>query len=290
MGADLGPRQMREMGPRRGGPRGHVILEFEPVIGNRLQADAHRAFFLSALFTAAFLVVTALLWRLLRQREREEAHAEQERRFAMLGEMSAVLAHEIRNPLASLKGHAQLLSEQLAADSPQKRKADRVVSEAERIEALSASLLDLVRVGSVERQGVNPAELVADAADSINARVQVDASKAPQSWPLDRLRMQQVLNNLIHNAVQASPAEEPVSVCISADTKVLVFSVRDHGKGIPAGEEDRIFEAFHTTRTRGVGLGLAIARRIVELHGGEISAANHADGGAIFTVSIPRAA
>ena len=264
-----------------------VVLEFEPVIGNRLREDASRAFALNVGVAGVFILVTAALWRLLRQREQSEARAESERRLAMLGEMSAVLAHEIRNPLASLKGHAQLLAEQLDGETAARRKADRVIHEAERIEALSGSLLDFVRSGSIETQDVSPAELVASSAASVEAKFAIDTTEAPRSFRLDPLRMQQVLTNLMENAAQNQRGPTPIDVAIRGKKSGLDVIVRDHGPGIPRGEEERVFQPFHTTRARGVGLGLAVARRIVELHGGTLTATNHPDGGAIFTISIP---
>lgn len=273
---------------RRGGGRlGQIVLEFEPVIGKRLVDDARRAFMLSSAVAGAFLLVTAALWQLLRQREKREAHAEHERRLALLGEMSAVLAHEIRNPLASLKGHAQLLAEQLEAGSAQRRKADRVVKEAQRIETLSSSLLDFVRSGTIKRELVNPVDLIQRSAESIAARFELDTHQAPPTFSLDPVRMQQVFTNVLENAALASGPEAAVNVRVSLDGERLAVKVRDHGPGIPAGEQEHIFEAFHTTRTRGVGLGLAVALRIVELHGGSIVAMNHPEGGAVFEVSIP---
>jgi two-component system sensor histidine kinase HydH len=271
-------------------PHGLLVLEFEPVIGNRLQDGARRAFVLNCAVAGAFLLVAAALWRLLRQREEAEARAEQEHRLAMLGEMSAVLAHEIRNPLASLKGNAQLLSEQLESGAPSRRKADRVVREAERIEALTSSLLDFVRSGSVELEQVSPAELIAKSAASINAEFAVDSREAPAHFRLDPLRMQQVFTNLLENAVQNHRGDTLVNVNVRSRERGLEVTVRDRGPGIPSGQEERVFEPFHTTRTQGVGLGLAVARRIVELHGGTLIARNHPDGGAVFTVSIPGSA
>jgi two-component system, NtrC family, sensor histidine kinase HydH len=268
-------------------PHGLLVMEFEPLIGNRLQEDAGRAFALNCAVAGAFVLVAAALWRLLRQREQAEARAEQEHRLAMLGEMSAVLAHEIRNPLASLKGNAQLLSEQLENGAPSRRKADRVVREAERIEALTSSLLDFVRSGSVELEQVNPAELIAKSAASINAEFDVDSRAAPEHFRLDPLRMQQVFTNLLENAVQNHRGDTLVRVRVRWRERGLEVTVRDRGPGIPSGQEERVFQPFHTTRTQGVGLGLAVARRIVELHGGTLTATNHPEGGAVFTVSIP---
>ncbi|MFP2912717.1 sensor histidine kinase, partial [Pyxidicoccus sp. 3LFB2] len=106
-------------------------------------------------------------------------------------------------------------------------------------------------------------------------------------WPLDAGRLQQALENVLRNAVQASPAGQPVEARVEQEGRALVFTVKDHGPGIPAGEEERIFEPFVTGRVRGVGLGLAITRRIVELHGGTVSARSHANGGAEFRLTVP---
>jgi two-component system sensor histidine kinase HydH len=267
-----------------------LVVEFEPVVGNDLRQDAQRAFALSATAAGAFLVIAMLLWRLLRQRERTEARAEHERRLTALGEMSAVLAHEIRNPLASLKGNAQLLLGQLEPESVQHRKAERVVKEAERIQTLTSALLEFVRSGSIDSERINPVELVTRSAESVGAEIELDASDAPASWPLDRVRMQQVFSNLLDNAQQATKQGAPINIRVFTEQDELKVSVRDHGEGIPKGQEERIFEPFHTTRTQGVGLGLAVAQRIVELHGGKIGAANHPEGGAVFMISIPKEA
>jgi two-component system sensor histidine kinase HydH len=228
----------------------------------------------------------------VRQEHAELRHAEQ-RRLAALGEMSAVLAHEIRNPLASLKGHAQLLAEGLQDGSAQRRSADRVVSEAKRLERLASSLLDFVRTSQVELETVDPAELARECAAEAGAgRVDVEDAGAPPAWRLDALRMRQVLRNLVENALQASPPEARVTVRVAlaqGDSRGerLVYEVRDVGEGISAAVQERLFDPFHTTRTTGTGLGLAVARRIVELHGGTITGANDPAGGAVFRVFLP---
>jgi signal transduction histidine kinase len=99
--------------------------------------------------------------------------------------------------------------------------------------------------------------------------------------------MEQVLENLLQNAVQASPPHSQIDASISVERGQLVMRIRDRGPGLPAGSEEHIFEAFHTTRVKGTGLGLAVARRIVELHGGKLSGENHAEGGAVFTLRLP---
>jgi two-component system sensor histidine kinase HydH len=122
--------------------------------------------------------------------------------------MSAVMAHEIRNPLASLKGHAQLLAEEVPEGKPRAR-VNRVVDEAVRLERLTNDLLAFARSAEVKLAPVSPAELLAAAAAGVTrGRVQLDAAGAPALFPLDGPRMQRVLANLLDNAADAS--DQPV--------------------------------------------------------------------------------
>ena len=124
------------------------------------------------------------------------------------------------------------------------------------------------------------------AADSVAPEdIQIDVAGAPDAWSLDANRMTQVLTNLLENAVQAGA---PVRARVASEGGRLVFEVRDSGPGVPEDERERIFEPFYTKRVRGTGLGLAVAKRVVELHRGTISVANAPGGGAVFRVALPR--
>jgi two-component system sensor histidine kinase HydH len=233
----------------------------------------------------ALLGVTGWLVWWLRQREQLAARVAHDRRLAALGEMSAVMAHEIRNPLASLKGHAQLLVENLEGSERERVKAQRVVDEAIRLERLTNDLLEFARTGRIERAPCDPAEVLRSAAASFES-VALETAGAPARWSLDAGRMAQVLTNLLGNAVQAGGE---VTASVAAEGGRLVYRVRDRGPGLPTGDAARLFEPFHTTRAAGVGLGLAVAHRMVELHGGTLAARNHPGGGAELTVTIPEA-
>jgi signal transduction histidine kinase len=111
--------------------------------------------------------------------------------------------------------------------------------------------------------------------------------KSPPRWRLDPERMRQVLANLLRNALEASPTTGRVLVSVQVERGELVFGIRDHGKGIRVQDLERIFEPFYTTRARGTGLGLPIARRLVSLHGGSITAENAPEGGARFLIRLP---
>jgi two-component system sensor histidine kinase HydH len=238
---------------------------------------------------AVLILVASGLWWQLRRRERRAETIEHERRLTQLGEMSAVLAHEMRNPLASLKGQAQLLVEQLPKESRESRKAHRIVSEALRLESLSQTLLDFVRSGNVERKSVDAVALFQQAVEAAApGRVNLSTSgKVERQVTLDPLRMHQVLVNLLQNAVQACSDEQAIEALVKRTDRRLRIEIRDHGPGLPPGAEAKIFDAFETSKTHGTGLGLAIARRIVELHRGTLSAHNHPDGGAVFVLEIP---
>ena len=265
-----------------------IVIEFEPTLSRQLEARTMVTVILSLVVSLLFMGAAIVSWRLSVRADREAIRSEQQRRLASLGEMSAVMAHEIRNPLGSLKGHAQLLSERFSLESPERKKSDQVVQEAIRLEQLTHDLLDFSRPLEVRPREINPADLLAGAVGSLpETRFEMELAKAPPVWSLDPVRMRQVLVNLLRNAVQASPESMPVTAGIYTENDRLCFVIRDHGPGINLGDEEKIFEPFHTRSVRGVGLGLAVARRIVELHGGSIMAANHPDGGAEFKVIIP---
>ena len=264
------------------------VMEFEPLVAERLAAEARNTLALSLLMAAALIVAAAIFWRLSARQEEIEQRLEEQRRLGALGEMSAVLAHELRNPLASLKGHAQLLAERLHVGGADRGKADLVVTEAQRLEALTSDLLDFARSGPMNLRPADPAALLQACADEV-ARdgFVVHAGAAPTTWRMDENRMRQALVNVLRNARQASPEGTRPEATVGRSDGSLVFTVRDFGAGLGAGDAKRIFSPFYTTRTTGTGLGLAVALRVVELHGGTITAGNHPDGGAVFRIAIP---
>lgn len=242
-----------------------IVMEFEPVVAAQMVTRARRSLVVAVV--GAFVLMSAGLgfWRLSQRIEEGERRIEAQRRLSTLGEMSAVLAHEIRNPLASLKGHAQLLVERLEPQSGDRRKAERVVEEATRLEVLTSDLLDFARTGPMDMRMVDPTMLLrAAAADVPGAVIRVDGDRAPERWLLDERRIgHAVLVNLLRNAVQASPPDRPPEARVGLENGGLVFTIRDFGPGLPKGGEDRIFDPFFTTKASGTGLGLAVARRIV---------------------------
>lgn len=278
-------------GPRfgRAGPPGFplLVVELEPPVIEKLRADLTRISVVAAV-AGSVLLAFAIAWsRSATRLAAVEQRAAREQRLVALGSMSSVMAHELRNPLASLKGHAQLLVEDIS-DDKQRAKAERVVSEAERLELLTTSLLDFVRDGPIELTAVTPGELVARSLDHLaEGRVEVDLSRAPKSLRIDGVRLARAVHNVVDNALQATPPDTRVALRIEHAKSETVISVRDHGPGLPPGSEAQIFEPFMTTRVRGTGLGLAVARRIAEQHGGSLTGETHPSGGAIFRLRFP---
>lgn len=279
-------RAFRRM--KAGGRTPRFVVEIEPVQANELRGTAAWTLGIGALAAASLLGVAIVLVRREARRNADERTRERERRLAHLGEMSAVLAHEIKNPLASLKGNAQLLSQMLAKILPEgdkpRTKAERVVDEAVRLEQLTNDLLHFVRTGAIRREPVDPGAIVREAASSIPGEISVDTTRAPATWPLDAGRIREVVVNLVDNAVAAGA---PVVATVRTEGERLVIEVSDHGPGVPVEDRERIFEPFHTGKTQGTGLGLAVARRVVESHGGTLSVLSAPSGGALFRAEIP---
>jgi two-component system sensor histidine kinase HydH len=265
------------------------VVDFEPRLAARLASRSLAALVAQVVTTGVLLWAAVVFWRHSRRAEAAEAQAERDRHLRTLGEMSAVLGHELRNPLAALKGHAQLLVERLPVDHPGRAGAATIVGEAVRLEELANQVLEFVKTGALRVRDEDPRGLAAEAVESAGVgQVDLWADEAPPTWPLDRDRMVPVLVNLLKNARDASPDGAPVDLRVSLDGDRLVLEVSDRGDGLSPGAAARAFEPFFTTRIHGTGLGLALARRIVEGHGGTIQAENREGGGAVFRIALPR--
>ena len=225
-------------------------------------------------------------------------HMESER---LRNSLLSALSHDLRTPLAALVGLAESLAMTRPELSvPQAEAARAIADEARRMSALVGNLLEMARIESGEvrlrRQWHAIEEVVGSAlkaARSALAGHAVDV-RVPADLPLvefDAVLIERVLCNLLENAGKYTPAGTPVSVRAETAGGELVVSVRDRGPGVPAGQDEAIFEKFtrgtRESATPGVGLGLAIGRAIVHAHGGTIRARNEDDGGACFTFTLP---
>jgi len=268
-----------------------IVFEVDSAAAHALASRGGVTLVVSMVAALVLMGLCAVFWRISRSAEKVSVQLEHDRQLKVLGQMSAVLGHEIKNPLASLKGHVQLLLEKLPPDHPGRRGAEVVLRETVRLEELSRHVLEFARTGAVECESADPAAVVRSAIENVGTgEIQLHANSAPAAWPLDSARMEEVLVNLLRNAREASPAGLPIDIDLDIQSdRHLVIEVRDRGEGIAPGEEERVFEPFYTKRVKGTGLGLALARRIVEGHGGVITARNHPEGGAVFAVRLPPA-
>jgi two-component system, NtrC family, sensor histidine kinase HydH len=240
-----------------------------------------------------------------RQLRRAEADARRAERLAALGQLSAGLAHEIRNPLGVIKGSADMLSRKVAASEPLVAElAGYISSEVNRLNALVVRFLDFARPSKLELRPERISEIVDRALEAAtasfpNAGVKIERQYAPDlpNIPADAQLCEQVFVNLITNAIQAmqaqpAAAEKMLHIAIEEEVSngepgIAVF-VEDTGPGVPPELREQIFNPFFTSKKDGVGLGLSIVAKIVDDHRGTIRLEENTPRGARFHVFLPQ--
>ncbi len=235
-----------------------------------------------------------------RQLREAEAQVRRSERLAALGQLSAGLAHEIRNPLSTIKGSAEMLLKNVDANGPVAHElAGFISSEVDRTNALVTRFLDFARPLALRLEKTKIAEIIDEAVAQVEKHtppfdVTIYKNYSPDIPPflLDRQLIERVLYNLILNAAQASPPAgsvtiktRPVTGPLEGDT--VEIEVIDRGCGIAPKDRESIFNPFFTTKSSGVGLGLAIVSKIVDEHGGQIAVESEPGAGSIFRVLLP---
>ncbi len=217
--------------------------------------------------------------------------AQMREKLASLGELSAGLAHEIRNPLGIIKNAAEGLLNKERGREEQMFLLNIIVQESKRLNKLVTDFLQFARPRPPEKVRASLKELVEEVVFSLEGEakergVSFRLSLEDVVLSLDRDQMRQVLLNLIFNALEAMPQGGGISIVLSEGGEVACLRIEDTGVGIPQEYLDRIFDPFFTTKEKGTGLGLALAYRIVEAHGGTIGVES-GQGGTTFTVRLP---
>jgi two-component system sensor histidine kinase AtoS len=214
-------------------------------------------------------------------------------RLAALGLFTSGIAHEVRNPLASVKGYAQLLRSRRLLMPEGEKYAEVIVQETERLDQLLSQLLAFARpappqVVRLELDGIleNTLTLVEPKAQEQGVTIVRQIGSTPTVL-VDENKIQQVFWNLFLNAIQAMPEGGTMTVSLRQEKGEVVAAVRDTGVGIPDDVQDKVFDPFFTTKDRGSGLGLAISYRIVETLGGRIEFNSEPGNGTVFTVRLP---
>lgn len=220
-------------------------------------------------------------------------HLKRAARMTALGHLSAGLAHEIRNPLASIEGAAYVA--QTESDPVRASEfLDIIRKETARLNGLVTQFLEFARPRAPQMISIDPAaltdsvlNLVRQLAAQNNVTLQrtFDGTIAPVKC--DPEQMKQVLLNLVLNAIQAIPGGGEVTVSAEKTEDMLVLKVKDTGPGIPAERVDEVFDPFYTTKQNGTGLGLPIAYQIVEQHGGDLAIESNSPEGCLFSIRLP---
>jgi PAS domain S-box-containing protein len=226
-------------------------------------------------------------------RKNAEALLREQAALAQLGQLAAVVAHEVRNPLAGLRASLQVIDRRVS----EARDRSAIAAMIQRIDSLNEKVEDLLLFARPKPPRPRPVDVkalmhdVIASAQSSSGRtglpILIEGDDVKANADPDMLRA--ALLNLAMNACQAAGRQE-VDVRIAAAEGRCRIEVRDRGPGIPAEVRDRVFEPFFTTRTSGTGLGLAIVKRLIELQDGTITLDDRADGGTIATVTLPIAA
>lgn len=233
----------------------------------------------------------------LTEMRRMEEHVSRAERLAVIGGLAAGVAHEIRNPLASISGSIELLSNSPTTDDDSRALMGIVTREIERLNKLVTEFLEYAHPRSPTLAPLELPPLIEDTVrvfvqDPRFERVELSFEK-PETEPAHPLRadaskLRQLLWNLLRNAAEAASAGgHHVRLSLEWDEIGAILRIRDDGPGIPRESFDRIFDPFFTTKARGSGLGLATVHGIVRDHGGTLRAENEESGGACFTARLP---
>lgn len=217
-----------------------------------------------------------------------EAAVRRSERLAALGQLSAGLAHELRNPLGSIKGSAELLARTSQDAAPVTKELAQIISsEVDRTNSLVTRFLNFARPLEPRREVVDVREVIDRAVGRTDAQVIREYSNSLPRLAIDPELMEQVFLNLVTNAAQASNPGDPVRIRTRELNGQAEVSVIDHGCGIPQEKLETIFNPFVTTKKNGVGLGLAIVAKIVDGHGGKMAVESEPGRGSTFRVLLP---
>ena len=225
-----------------------------------------------------------------------------------LGEMSATIAHEIRNPLGGIGGFAGLLERDMDVNDPNRRLVKKIISGVASLNKMVTSLLNYTRPLQMNLRPVDVVEITEDCLGffEIDAGARMDEIELERHFPdsplickADPEQIQQIVLNLLHNAVQAMPGDGCLTVSLSEtdaqtdhrthlNRPCIALTVSDTGMGMPEDVKSKLFMPFFTTKEDGNGLGLATAKKVIEAHNGDIVVESGPNEGATFTIYIPK--
>lgn len=234
-------------------------------------------------------------WRARRRETETRLQLERSQKLSLVGQVAAGVAHELKNPLASIKGAVEIIADESTSDQDRGEFRNILLREIKRMDGTVSEFLEFARPKPVQLERLDLSELVRASTRQIEAqaakagillREEIESGLIVAG---DREKLHQLALNLLLNAIQASPSGSELEVSLRRDAKQALVNVRDHGEGIAAADLERIFEPFYTTRASGSGLGLPIVRSIVEAHDGTIEVMSVPGQGTTAAVRIPLA-
>lgn len=215
-------------------------------------------------------------------------------RLAGLGKLAAGIAHEIRNPLSSIKGFATILGGRTKHDEGSRKLTELMVSEVERLNRVVTELLDYARPTELRKRRMDVRQVVEHSVRLIDADVgrqgiTIESSEIPEGLEIeiDEDKFTQVLINLSLNAVQAMDRGGTLRIAVSHQGNQVIWTVSDTGSGISPEHLPHVFDPYFTTKPGGVGLGLANVHKFVEAHGGDIRVSSTLEKGTVFRIVLP---
>ncbi len=237
-----------------------------------------------------------ILFRDMTEVQNLKREIETTQRLASLGRLAAGIAHEIRNPLSSIKGFATYFRERYRDNPEDQKTAQIMVQEVERLNRVIGQLLEFARPvamklkpASLKRLIQHSLRMVEGQARENNIKINTNLSPDIKDFPLDQDRINQVLLNLYLNAIEAMEGGGALSVSLSEneDYEGIKIVISDTGKGIDKIDLDHIFDPYFTTKQSGTGLGLAIVHQIISSHRGEVKVSSEPDRGTVVTIYLP---
>lgn len=214
-------------------------------------------------------------------------------RLAAIGEMAATVAHEIRNPLGGIRGFASFLAQDTPEDDPRHRLVQKILSGVGSLEKVVSGLLEYTRPVELKLAPASCAKIAHAAMRYMEydpSRITIFTEIDPDLRVLaDADRIRQVLMNVLVNAVQSIEERGEIRIGAEADENVVHLTVQDTGCGMDDDQIKQIFSPFYTTKEKGTGLGMAVSQKIVEGHGGVVSAHSEPGGGTRIAIQLPRA-
>lgn len=237
---------------------------------------------------------SVLLLRDLREIRGLQEEVRRSERLAALGRLAAGMAHEIRNPLSSIRGFAQYFQKLLQGRAEEQGYAAVMIKEVDRLNRVIAELLDFARPKKLRRETHSMVEILEHALallqpELARKKVEIDRAYPPglSEMAVDRDQLAQAFLNLLLNALDSMDGAGRVRIGIRESGSAVEVSISDTGRGIPPEDLGKVFEPFFSTKTKGAGLGLAIVHQIVESHGGEIGVESRESAGTTFRLTLP---